>query len=110
MPACCASHIANLLDNAVKYSPPGEIAIDIHSDAGQTELRIRDHGPGLPAGQAELIFERYRRGEHTSPVPGGTGLGLYVARQIVQAHDGKLWLAEHGPDGCTFILTLPTVT
>ncbi|MCS5931233.1 ATP-binding protein [Klebsiella pneumoniae subsp. pneumoniae] len=56
-----------------------------------------------PAGQAELIFERYRRGEHTSPVPGGTGLlGLYVARQIVQAHDGKLWLAEHGPDGCTF--------
>ncbi|SQC40097.1 histidine kinase [Klebsiella pneumoniae] len=101
--------IANLLDNAVKYSPPGEIAIDIHSDAGQTELRIRDHGPGLPAGQAELIFERYRRGEHTSPVPGGTGLGLYVARQIVQAHDGKLWLAEHGPDGCTFILTLPTV-
>lgn len=101
--------IANLLDNAVKYSPPGEIAIDIHSDAGQTELRIRDHGPGLPAGQAELTFERYRRGEHTSPVPGGTGLGLYVARQIVQAHDGKLWLAEHGPDGCTFILTLPTV-
>ncbi len=101
--------IANLLDNAVKYSPPGEIAIDIHSDAGQTELRIRDHGTGLPAGQAELIFERYRRGEHTSPVPGGTGLGLYVARQIVQAHDGKLWLAEHGPDGCTFILTLPTV-
>ena len=97
------------LKGAVKYSPPGEIAIDIHSDAGQTELRIRDHGPGLPAGQAELIFERYRRGEHTSPVPGGTGLGLYVARQIVQAHDGKLWLAEHGPDGCTFILTLPTV-
>nr|VXZ82587.1 Sensor protein kinase walK [Klebsiella pneumoniae] len=40
-------------------------------------------------------------------MPGGTGLGLYVARQIVQAHDGKLWLAEHGPDGCTFILTLP---
>lgn len=101
--------IANLLDNAVKYSPPGEITIDIHVDAGQTELRIRDYGPGLPAGQAELIFERYRRGEHTSPVPGGTGLGLYVARQIVQAHDGKLWLAEHGPDGCTFILTLPTV-
>ncbi|MDU7052031.1 MAG: sensor histidine kinase [Klebsiella variicola] len=101
--------IANLLDNAVKYSPPGEIAIDIRSEAGHTELRIRDHGPGLPDGQAELIFERYRRGEHTSPVPGGTGLGLYVARQIVQAHDGKLWLAEHGPDGCTFILTLPTV-
>ncbi|MBT1630246.1 ATP-binding protein, partial [Klebsiella pneumoniae] len=68
--------IANLLDNAVKYSPPGEITIDIHADAGQTELRIRDYGPGLPAGQAELIFERYRRGEHTSPVPGGTGLGL----------------------------------
>lgn len=101
--------IANLLDNAVKYSPPGEIAIDIRSEAGHTELRIRDHGPGLPDGQAELIFERYRRGEHTSPVPGGTGLGLYVARQIVQAHDGKLWLAEHGPGGCTFILTLPTV-
>ena len=101
--------IANLLDNAVKYSPPGEITIDIHADAGQTELRIRDYGPGLPAGQTELIFERYRRGEHTSPVPGGTGLGLSVARQIVQAHDGKLWLAEHGPDGRTFILTLPTV-
>lgn len=74
--------IANLLDNAVKYSPPGEITIDIHADAGQTELRIRDYGPGLPAGQAELIFERYRRGEHTS------------------CGAGRLHLYSHPPHGC----------
>lgn len=82
--------IVNLLGNAVKYSPPSEIATDIYSEAGHTELYIRDCGPGLPDGQAELISERYRRGEHTSSVLSDTGLGLYVARQIVRVHDGKL--------------------
>lgn len=64
-------------------------------------------GPGIAGEAIELIFERYRRGETHGASPAGTGLGLYVARQIVQAHGGDLWLAANTPTGCEFALTLP---
>lgn len=99
--------LANLLDNSVKYSASGEICIEIHQQKTPFEIRISDRGPGIPGEQVELIFERYRRGETHTTTPAGTGLGLYVARQIVQAHGGDLWLAKNTPAGCEFALTLP---
>ena len=99
--------IANLLDNSVKYSASGEIRIEIYRLQKGFEIRIGDRGPGIAPEQVEHIFERYRRGEtHTTP-PAGTGLGLYVARQIIQAHGGELCLAKNTADGCEFALTLP---
>ncbi|MRT49929.1 histidine kinase [Raoultella sp. RIT712] len=99
--------LANLLDNAVKYSPSGEIAVDIYPNVGHYEIRIRDQGPGIAGDQVERIFERYQRGSVRTTPPAGTGLGLYVARQIIQAHGGELWLITNSPDGCEFALTLP---
>lgn len=99
--------IANLLDNSVKYSASGEISIEIYQQEKDIEIRISDRGPGIAAAQVEHIFERYRRGETHTTTPAGTGLGLYVARQIVQAHGGELWLAKNTSDGCEFALTLP---
>ena len=99
--------IANLLDNAVKYAAAGEIRIEIYQQEKHVELRIGDRGPGIPPEQVEHIYERYRRGETHTTTPAGTGLGLYVARQIIQAHGGDLWLAENSSAGCEFALTLP---
>jgi len=99
--------LANLLDNSVKYASSGEIGIDIAQKERHVEIRIRDQGPGIAVEEIELIFERYRRGETRGASPAGTGLGLYVARQIVQAHGGDLWLAANTPAGCEFALTLP---
>ncbi len=86
--------IANLLDNSVKYSASGEIRIEIYRLQKGFEIRIGDRGPGIAPEQVEHIFERYRRGETHTTTPAGTGLGLYVARQIIQAHGGELCLGE----------------
>lgn len=99
--------IANLLDNSVKYSASGEIRIEIYRLQKGFEIRIGDRGPGIAPEQVEHIFERYRRGETHTTTPAGTGLGLYVARQIIQAHGGELCLAKNTADGCEFALTLP---
>ncbi|HEC2043210.1 TPA: sensor histidine kinase [Klebsiella oxytoca] len=99
--------IANLLDNSVKYSASGEIRIEIYRLPKGFEIRIGDRGPGIAPEQVEHIFERYRRGETHTTTPAGTGLGLYVARQIIQAHGGELCLAKNTADGCEFALTLP---
>ncbi|EMU5643052.1 TPA: sensor histidine kinase [Klebsiella oxytoca] len=99
--------IANLLDNSVKYSASGEIRIEIYRLQKGFEIRIGDRGPGIAPEQVEHIFDRYRRGETHTTTPAGTGLGLYVARQIIQAHGGELCLAKNTADGCEFALTLP---
>lgn len=99
--------IANLLDNSVKYSASGEIRIEIYRLQKGFEIRIGDRGPGIAPEQVEHIFERYRRGETHTTTPAGTGLGLYVARQIIQAHGGELCLAKNTADGCEFALKLP---
>ncbi|WP_142502220.1 sensor histidine kinase [Klebsiella sp. 2680] len=99
--------IANLLDNSVKYSVSGEISVEIYQQEKWIEIRISDHGPGIPPEQVAYIFERYRRGEPHATNASGTGLGLYVARQIIHAHGGALSLAKNTSAECQFALTLP---
>jgi K+-sensing histidine kinase KdpD len=100
--------IANLLENAVKFSPPGTpIAISAVATEDAVELRVDDEGPGIPPDQLELIFERfYRVRSESTPIP-GTGLGLAICRRIVEAHGGSIW-AEHRERGARFVVRLPT--
>ncbi|TFL12631.1 histidine kinase [Pusillimonas noertemannii] len=102
--------VSNVLDNAVKYSERGYVDIDVAFRNEFAVVGIRDRGPGIPKEDAALIFERHRR-RRASPAaghdPGGTGLGLYVARQIVQAHGGELVLVGSGPEGSYFELSVP---
>jgi len=100
--------LRQLLGNAVKYSPPGStIAISATETEGIVTLRVRDQGPGIPQDEIESIFERFYRGSRTQDSVAGTGIGLSVARDIINAHQGRLW-AENRPEGGTqFSFSLP---
>jgi two-component system sensor histidine kinase KdpD len=98
--------LINLLDNALKYTPAG-VPIEIIATAGDRNVTIEvaDHGPGLPAGKEEKVFEKFYR---VHPVDGrGAGLGLAIARGIVQAHGGRIWAQNLPGGGVAFLFTLP---
>jgi signal transduction histidine kinase len=98
----------NLLDNAVKYSP-GRDAIHVSFSAGaEFEVRVRDEGVGIPAGEIEQIFQRFVRGQAASlHAIRGTGIGLAMARDIVRAHGGDITVTSVPSSGSTFIIRLP---
>lgn len=97
----------NLLDNAEKYSPPdSEIAISLRQTGDRAELRVRDHGIGIPAEQQATLFERYYRARNVG-AQRGLGLGLYVSRQIVEAHGGTIQVESEVDKGTTVIVRLP---
>jgi two-component system sensor histidine kinase VicK len=93
----------------LKYSLPAtaiEVAAD--SSADWVTIRVRDQGPGIPKPESERIFDRfYRRRAAKDRVP-GSGLGLYIAREIIRAHGGDLWLESALGSGSEFCLMLPT--
>jgi two-component system sensor histidine kinase KdpD len=99
--------LINLLDNSIKYTPPGS-PIDIAAWAGTdaVTVEVADRGPGIPAGQEELIFDKF----HRVPVPGagsGIGLGLAISRGIVAAHGGRIWAMHRPGGGAAIRFTLP---
>lgn len=100
--------LANLLDNAIKYSPDGgQIDVDVRDDnAGRARLAVRDRGIGIPLEKREAIFQRFYQA-HAEDHRSGLGLGLYISRQIVALHDGDMSV-EFPPDGGTrFEVILP---
>jgi signal transduction histidine kinase len=108
--------LVNLLENAVKYSDPGEIQVKVgRADVDghpMALLSVRDHGIGLDAGDVDRIFDRFVQAS-SGPVRGhaGLGLGLYVARQIARAHGGDVWAESDGRGrGSTFHFRLPLET
>jgi len=100
--------ILNLLDNAVKYTPPGgEIAVQLRGRNGDARLTVRDNGIGIPAKDQPHVFDRfYRVDKARSRALGGAGLGLSIARQIAQAHGGTVSV-ESGAQGSVFTVELP---
>jgi signal transduction histidine kinase len=99
--------LRNLLENAVKYSPAGE-AVDVRARAedGRVLVTVEDSGPGIPAEQHGLIFERFGRANVGLGKP-GTGLGLFIARSIAEAHGGTLSVVSAPGKGAVFTLELP---
>jgi len=102
---------ANLLENAAKYTPAGSaLAISARVAGDQVRIEIDDHGPGLPRGREQAIFEKFERGAKESATP-GVGLGLAICRAIVQAHGGRIDGENRERDGqvsgARFVITLP---
>ena len=97
----------NLLENSIRFSPPGsEIRVEARAWDGALEVRVADHGRGIPEAERERVFEEFVRGEsrHEST---GTGLGLAIVRAIVVAHDGRVWAEETPGGGTTIAFRLP---
>jgi two-component system sensor histidine kinase KdpD len=98
--------LVNLLDNAIKYTPPGS-PIEIIATAGDQKVtvEITDHGPGLPAGTQDKVFEKFFRAQAGGER--GAGLGLAICRGIVRAHGGRIWAQNIPGGGVAFLFTLP---
>jgi signal transduction histidine kinase len=100
--------VVNLIDNAVKYSPAGdEVEVSVQPENGVVRIAVTDRGPGIPRDQQRLIFEKFGRADVPGNAKPGTGLGLFIARAIAEAHGGTLDVRSGFGAGTTFVLTLP---
>jgi two-component system, sensor histidine kinase and response regulator len=108
-----AQVVANLLDNAIKYTSKGEIQVGLWRAERKAMLRIHDAGPGIPAESLTSIFEPHTRlhaparRRANQRTPRDAGLGLSIAHDIVEAHGGRIWAESHPGDGSSFCVVLP---
>jgi two-component system, OmpR family, phosphate regulon sensor histidine kinase PhoR len=99
--------LVNLIDNAVKYGG-GQVRVRVEPVDGSVRVAVADSGPGIPLADHERIFEKfYRADPHLTTAPHGTGLGLYISRELVRRMSGRLELASEGAGGATFLVDLP---
>jgi PAS domain S-box-containing protein len=107
-PARVEEVLVNLLDNAVRYSPADSpIRIQAFPEGALLYISVLDHGPGVPKEKQGMIFDKYVRADTDG---GGTGLGLFISRKIIQAHGGQIWVEsppQSSPLGAKFTFTIP---
>ncbi len=101
--------LVNLIDNALKYSPDGgEVVVSTVPAAASVRVEVADQGIGIPPGEQEAVFEKfYRADPQHRAVPGGTGLGLYICRELVQRMGGTIGVRSRPGEGSTFWFQLP---
>jgi len=100
--------LKQLLDNAVKYSPPGSpLKISAGLTGEKIVISVADHGRGIPEAEQARIFEKFYRGRASRDEILGTGLGLSIAKGIVEAHGGKIWVTSQPGQGSIFSFALP---
>ena len=108
-PARTRQVLSNLMDNAIKYSPHGgRIELGVEVGDGYAEFTVRDEGLGIPLGEQRRIFEKFYRldPDHRRGI-GGSGLGLYISRELVSSMNGRIWVASDPGKGATFTFELP---
>lgn len=98
----------NLIDNAIKYTKQGTIAVSIYQKGGDICFAVKDSGKGINKEDSQNIFQKYSRGKESIKQSAGLGLGLYVAKIIVEQHKGKIWAESEGEGkGSTFLFSIP---
>jgi two-component system sensor histidine kinase KdpD len=101
--------LVNLVENALKYSPPNEtVHVQVSPSPSEVVVRVVDHGPGVPVEERELIFEPFHRGIRSGGAA-GAGLGLAIARGFAEANGGHVEVESRAGQGATFVLRLPAV-
>ncbi len=100
----------NLVENSIKYSNQGEISIkiDFEKENNRLVVSVKDNGEGIPQEEQEKVFTRFFRASNASKIDTeGTGLGLYIAKHIVQSHGGRIWFESEEGKGTIFYFSLP---
>ncbi len=100
--------INNMIDNAIKYSKQGDIEVMVEHDAENITVKVKDTGKGMDKETQEALFKKYSRGSDSATHATGLGLGMYVAKVIVEQHNGRIWAESPGiGKGSTFAFSLP---
>lgn len=103
--------ITNLFDNAVKYTDTGKITIGLTGDQNIVQVRINDTGHGIPSDDVSHLFEKFYRVDNSNTrTVGGTGLGLFICRKIIELYSGRIWVDSEIDKGSTFYINLPRLT
>ncbi len=105
--------LVNLISNSIKYSSRGgDIRVTLSEGrlTGGSEVlccSVGDDGPGIPEGELETVFDKFIQSSKTKSGAGGTGLGLSICREILKAHDGRIWAENRKPEGALFSFVIP---
>ena len=100
--------LTNLIDNAIKYSPTGDVVeVRVYPRDGRIRIDVQDRGPGIAREDQKLIFEKFGRVNSGGAGKPGTGLGLFIARSIAEAHGGTVEVLSSPERGALFTLALP---
>ena len=103
--------ITNLFDNAVKYTPEGKVTIGLTGDDQVVQCYVRDTGPGIPAEDLPHLFQKFYRVDNSATrTIGGTGLGLFICRKIVELYSGRIWVESELGKGSSFYINLPRLS
>lgn len=103
--------ITNLFDNAVKYTESGKVSIGITGDDKVAQFYIKDTGPGIPQDDIPHLFQKFYRVDSSSTrTIGGTGLGLFICRKIIDLYSGRIWVESEAGKGSSFFINLPRLT
>lgn len=98
----------NMIDNAIKYTKQGDIKVKVEQVDGNVKFSVSDQGKGLSKEEAAKLFQKFTRGDNSATHATGLGLGMYVAKVIVDQHNGKIWAESEGRDkGSTFAFSIP---
>ena len=101
----------NLVGNAIKFTHQGYVAVKATSSDGTIEIVVEDTGIGIPADKQEAIFRSFEQADgNTAREYGGTGLGLSITKQLVESHQGKIWVESTPGNGSRFCFTMPVST
>lgn len=100
--------LQNIIDNAIKYTPSGEVTVRLTGDHSVVQLQVSDTGPGIPPEDIPHLFQKfYRVDSSLTRTVGGTGLGLFISRKIIELYNGRLWVESQLGKGSTFFINLP---
>jgi PAS domain S-box-containing protein len=103
--------ITNLFDNAVKYTETGKVSLGLTGNNEVVQFYVRDTGPGIPAEDIPHLFQKfYRVDSSATRTIGGTGLGLFISRKIIEIYNGRIWVESKVGQGSTFFINLPRMT
>jgi two-component system, OmpR family, sensor histidine kinase VicK len=103
--------ITNLFDNAVKYTAEGKITLGLTGNEGVVQIYIRDTGPGIPREDISHLFQKFYRVDNSATrTIGGTGLGLFICRKIIEMYNGKIWVESELRKGSTFYINIPRIS